>query len=713
MHKQCFHRLNSTMLLIFLTFSSIFFQNVLGDAVLCQKEILDDECAPVAHGTSSYKEFIAKSNYFIDTTTLILDIFTKNYGLVQIITTPRQFTKTKNLQMIKEFLQPEVDENGTVIKNTIYKPNYRLFHYGEVYSNSKKCYVRLKKPLQISSQKLLMEIQGKIPVIHLDFNIRFADKSSTCGHVIHRILRHRIADCMRQHNYLLKVLETNRNLTMTTDQDIEKMTKYKNSQIPLNEYEYAASIIWLSSVLKKFYDHKVFIVIDDYDSIFNQILLGKVDMPEYEINSLIKFFTEFYDVAIKNNQAKNLTMITGIRCYPLGTATYRNHHVINSKLMKYYGFSSHHAVQILNATDLIVINNKVMSKYYAYNMGPRGEYKMLNSYSFRTMLSLREVNNYWNGSSMVDDVITILIKSSSFRDVFLRLINRNSVMMHDLDLWGTYHFDLDMKLLTTLREITAKGDNEDTVIDEKLIHNTLKILLSFGYLTQQNNHKEDEILGLFEIGTNFSNPDPRFEHTVAVPNGEIESRLIGIFQNYSQRLLQTNFSSSEFLSFAEEYERCIYQTNSSDDSELQIQMENYLRTLNPFTSNTSLANAPSAIPADENYIQNILINAGFHVNCDKRGFQLTKQNSSRWSNQTSSLQYFWAFRLIYVNVTYNAANPSKQIQDISERLLNEMLEISVQPFIKRIRRYKIVVIHVDSDKKVNISSQIYSKDMVS
>jgi hypothetical protein len=73
--------------------------------------------------------------------------------------------KSMNMQMIKEFLRIEVDNNGVALTPEN-RENYKLFAGGELKIKNK---IFELKPLQISKDEECMNTyQGKYPVIFID-----------------------------------------------------------------------------------------------------------------------------------------------------------------------------------------------------------------------------------------------------------------------------------------------------------------------------------------------------------------------------------------------------------------------------------------------------------------------------------------------------------------------------------------------------------------
>jgi hypothetical protein len=75
-------------------------------------------------GADSYKELVQNSNIFVDKTLFIKD-FIKTEGKVKLITCPRRWCKSMNIQMLKTFFEIEVDADGKAKK----KKNKQIISY--------------------------------------------------------------------------------------------------------------------------------------------------------------------------------------------------------------------------------------------------------------------------------------------------------------------------------------------------------------------------------------------------------------------------------------------------------------------------------------------------------------------------------------------------------------------------------------------------------
>lgn len=212
-------------------------------------------------GISDFKELIDGDKYFVDKT-LIVKEFLEDNGKVVLLPRPRRFGKTLNLSIIRYFLE-KCDENRRYLFNG----------------------------LNIEKETGLMTKQGKYPVIYLTFK---DDKHNNFENFI-EMFRHKISSLYSSFNFLNDSLD-----------DIEK--RYFNDILyrKSSQSELEISLFKLSEYLNKYYNEKVVILIDEYDTPIHEGYF-----KEYYAE-IIGFMRNFLSAALKDNLALEKAMVTGI-----------------------------------------------------------------------------------------------------------------------------------------------------------------------------------------------------------------------------------------------------------------------------------------------------------------------------------------------------------------------------------------------------------------
>ncbi|MBM7560329.1 AAA family ATPase [Marinitoga litoralis] len=225
-------------------------------------------------GRSDFKSIIEDNMYYIDKSMLIKEIIES--GNVILITRPRRFGKTLNMSMMKYFFRNDED-------------NKQLF-----------------KGLKIWEEKEIIEkYLNKYPVIYLTFKDAKANNLLTMKINI----KNNIKKIYDEHNYLLnsdflseiekkyfkQILEIEEIKGETSEERIAKEdTLYEHSLKNLSEYLY------------RYYNQKVILLIDEYDTPIQQSYLNGY------YNEFINFMGNILGNALKDNEYLEKGVLTGI-----------------------------------------------------------------------------------------------------------------------------------------------------------------------------------------------------------------------------------------------------------------------------------------------------------------------------------------------------------------------------------------------------------------
>jgi len=183
-------------------------------------------------GIDNFKELITKNGYFVDKTLLIREII-ESLSKVILFTRPRRFGKTLNFNMLKCFL--EIPECRKMDKED-------------------KDYVYLFEGLKINEDnEFADQHQGKYPVINFSFKKIKANDWKDAEY----FLKEEIAREYKRHRY---ILNTDVLLDFEKEQYIRIMSK--EAQI----YEYTSAITDLSGYLCSYFNKKVILLMDEYDT---------------------------------------------------------------------------------------------------------------------------------------------------------------------------------------------------------------------------------------------------------------------------------------------------------------------------------------------------------------------------------------------------------------------------------------------------------------
>src|SRR3712207_2057591 len=201
-------------------------------------------------GITDFSKIIQNEYYYIDKTDLIAEIL--QYGVeVTLFTRPRRFGKTLNMSMLQYFWDIQNAEESR----------------------------KLFRGLKIENSPYMAE-QGKYPIIYLSFKDIKEKTWEDCRKKIKRI----VSNLYNKYENIRPFLNQ-RDLKIFDDIWLEQ-----------SESSDSNSIKDLSEYLSKYYQQKVIILIDEYDT----PIVSAYEHGYYE--EAISFFRTFYSAALKYNE---------------------------------------------------------------------------------------------------------------------------------------------------------------------------------------------------------------------------------------------------------------------------------------------------------------------------------------------------------------------------------------------------------------------------
>ena len=193
--------------------------------------------------TSSKFPSIARTPFFVDKSTLIETFFERE--CVVLITAPRRFGKSTNMDMIKCFSEIVVDSNGTRIPRNETE-NYRVFS-----DSSLNLSVYDPNPKSFFNRHF-----GQYPVIYIDFK---SLSGRSYGSFINsfKII---IYQAYATHGYLLQSSKLNDN-----DKNMFREFYNNDTLMNINDELLEVSITFLTEYLNIHFNKRIIVLIDEYD----------------------------------------------------------------------------------------------------------------------------------------------------------------------------------------------------------------------------------------------------------------------------------------------------------------------------------------------------------------------------------------------------------------------------------------------------------------
>ncbi|MDO5557917.1 MAG: AAA family ATPase, partial [Clostridia bacterium] len=218
---------------------------------------------PVSIGNEFFREIREKNYFYIDKSLYIKNII-DDASKVILITRPRRFGKTLNMDMLKCFFNIEEDSRE------IFK-GLKIMEQGENYTN----------------------YLNSMPVIYLTLK----DVMGGSFETMIGWLKSSISDMYRQHESLLN--------NKKIDEEVKiKIKDYINKKV--EEENLISSVRELAAILESVYGKKVLILLDEYDVPLQNAYVSGF----YE--EAIKYLKPFYANIFKGNPYMEKAVLTGV-----------------------------------------------------------------------------------------------------------------------------------------------------------------------------------------------------------------------------------------------------------------------------------------------------------------------------------------------------------------------------------------------------------------
>ena len=382
----------------------------------------------IPDGISDFKTLIENNYYYIDKTSFISEVG-KNVGKTLLFTRPRRFGKTLNMSMLKYFFDvKEANENRKLFKN-----------------------------LEIENLTYFKE-QGKYPVIFI--SMKDIKEMSFDGAIIE--VKNLLKKIYNQFEFIREKLNEG------------ELIEFDNIWLGKNDENLKSSLLNLATFLKKYYNQKVIVLIDEYDT-------PLVSAYRYDYyNEAKNFFSSFYSSVLKDNNILQVGVVTGIiRVVRAGIFSDLNnlseHSILNKEYDEYFGFLEE---EVKKALKYYEIDSKLDEVHSWYNGYKFGDIKVYNPWSILKFLSEKEFKGYW-----IDTSENYLIKD------ILKGANKKTFEKLNNLLFG--------------KEVKEEITGKSTLQEVLEAHDLWELLLFSGYLTIDSKIEKNE-------------------YTIKIPNKEVK-----------------------------------------------------------------------------------------------------------------------------------------------------------------------------------------------
>ena len=321
-------------------------------------------------GKQSFEDIIQSNCFYIDKTSLIKEWW-ESEDDITLITRPRRFGKTLNMDMLKCFFSNQYRDQGQLFEG-----------------------------LNIWKEEKYQQLQGTYPVIYLSF-----------------------AD-VKQTNYKDAVLKIKKIITDVYQQYIDlagwegltevQVRQFQSVDPYMDDVTAQCALKDLSGYLYRYYEKKVIILLDEFDT----------PMQEAYIHGYWNEFTAFirslFNAAFKTNPYLNRAMMTGITKVVTTTS---------EEYATCFGFTQEEVFAALEEFQLADQKDAVKQWYDGFTFGSQQD--IYNPWSITNYLKEKKFLAYWASTSS-NGLVNRLIQTSKpdVKEFMEELLNEREIVLN-------------------------------------------------------------------------------------------------------------------------------------------------------------------------------------------------------------------------------------------------------------------------------------------
>lgn len=401
---------------------------------------------------------------YIDKTMFIKAILEDNDKLV-MISAPRLFCKSSNMNMLRKFVEIELNSNGERIELQLDKrgflkedqPTSRNF---KLFKNKKIFTVKESDGNLIFNKRFFTDHFGRYSIIYADFN-------NVRGNTFEEILDS-LGEAVRisflQHRYL--------EISPKLSEDSKIMfSKYLKKYEPLDIIQITNGLKFLSEILREHYRgmNEVYVLIDEFDGPVSNAMTNK-SIDEISLQRTINIIQILIDLLLKNNINIRRALLNSSNHIGTVLTTYAIHKPFlqNEIYWEFCGFTRLDVIYLLKKVGLIKNFRHIERCYGGYSIKSR--YICMDMYcpwSILNYLTSNDVAAYW-----YDDTFNLLrfLNLQFIRPIIDYLMGGLSIMM-------PYKVTLENNDIITLSQMFKKNE-----IKNNQTNLFLQFLYGNGYL---------------------------------------------------------------------------------------------------------------------------------------------------------------------------------------------------------------------------------------
>lgn len=380
------------------------------------RKFLSEVCMArtVAIGIQDFAQIVENKYFYIDKTGFIKEWWESGDNAT-LITRPRRFGKTLNLNMLDYFLSIKHANRGDLFES-----------------------------LSIWKEEKYRQLQGTYPVISLSFARVKANNYTTARENICEIL----TNLYIEHYFL-------RDSEVLTDKDREYFDRIS---MDMRDSDATTALHQLSDFLYRYYRKKVIILVDEYDTPMQEAYVyGYWD-------EMVTFTRSLFNSTFKTNPYLEKALMTGITRVSKESmfSDLNNLEVVTITSDKYatsFGFTEQ---EVMAALEEYLLENEFEDVKYWYDGFTFGNCSdIYNPWSILNYLSKRKLENYWVNTS-----------SNSLAGKLIQEGNKSIKLSFETLLeGGTIHCPIDEQIV-----FNQLDDNETAIWSLLLASGYLKVL---------------------------------------------------------------------------------------------------------------------------------------------------------------------------------------------------------------------------------------------
>ena len=319
----------------------------------------------ISIGAQSF-EFIRKNDYFfIDKSDLIREWW-ENGDAVTLVTRPRRFGKTLNLDMMNCFFSKKYEGRGDLFEG-----------------------------LSIWREERYRKLQGSYPVIFLSF----ANIKGGTFEAAKQGMKHVLAKLYELHGYV----------RAGKDMGEREQHFFDSVTADMSDGTAELALQYLSDYVSRYYDRKVLIFLDEYDTPLQEAYV------QGYWKELVQFIRSMFNSTFKTNPYMERAIMTGITRVSKESifSDLNNLEVVTTTSDKYadcFGFTEKEVFESLEAFGGSEEKERVKSWYDGFTFGNKKD--IYNPWSIINYLDKRKVGAYWANSSS-NGLVNVLIRQGN------------------------------------------------------------------------------------------------------------------------------------------------------------------------------------------------------------------------------------------------------------------------------------------------------------